>query len=55
MTYARFFLLSIAVMLGINIYAWAIGELTPFAIAVTSSTMAITCLGWFAGTHRAEG
>jgi hypothetical protein len=53
MTYGRFFILAIASMLGLDLYAWTFHELTPFMIAVSSSTIVLTLIVWFVGTHRA--
>lgn len=53
MTYERFFIFAIASFLGVDLYAWSVNELSPFMIALSSSTIVLTLLGWFVGSHRA--
>jgi hypothetical protein len=53
MTYERFFIFAIALFLGVDLYAWSVNELSPFMIALSSSTIALTLFAWFAGSHRA--
>jgi hypothetical protein len=47
-------MLSIATMLGFVLYAWSIDDLTPFVIAIASSTIVMVCLAWFVGSYRAD-
>jgi predicted MFS family arabinose efflux permease len=53
-TTQNIFMLSIATMLGFVLYAWSIDDLTPFVIAIASSTIVMVCLAWFVGSHRAD-